>query len=39
MSALKKQFEHFKYGVSHDIFKETVTSYAKMAVKALEKMR
>ena len=29
--------EHFKYGISHDIFKEPVTSYAKMAVEALEK--
>ena len=29
--------EHFKYGISHDIFKEPVISYAKMAVEALEK--
>lgn len=28
---------HFKYGISHDIFKEPVTSYARMAVDALEK--
>ena len=28
---------HFKYGISHDIFKEPVRSYAKMAVEALEK--
>lgn len=28
---------HFKYGISHDIFDEPVTSYAKMAVEALEK--
>ena len=27
---------HFKYGITHDIFKEPVTSYAKLAVKALE---
>lgn len=28
---------HFKYGISHDIFKEPVTSYAQIAVEALEK--
>lgn len=28
---------HFKYGITHDIFSEPVTSYAKIAVKALEK--
>lgn len=28
---------HFKYGVTHDIFKEPVTTYAKMAIEALEK--
>ena len=28
---------HFKYGISHDIFSEPVTSYAKMAIEALEK--
>lgn len=28
---------HFKYGITHDIFKEPVTSYAKMAIEALEK--
>lgn len=33
----KDAIEHFKYGISHDIFKEPVTSYAKMAVEALEK--
>ena len=27
---------HFKYGVSHDIFSEPVTSYAKLAIMALE---
>lgn len=37
--SIEKAIEHFKYGISHDIFKEPVTSYAKMAVKALEKMR
>lgn len=28
---------HFKYGITHDIFSEPVTSYAKMAVESLEK--
>lgn len=29
--------DHFKYGISHDIFSEPVTTYAEMAVEALEK--
>lgn len=33
--SIEKAIEHFKYGISHDIFKEPVTSYAKMAVEAL----
>lgn len=35
--SVDKAIEHFKYGISHDIFKEPVTSYAKLAVAALEK--
>ena len=27
---------YFKYGISHDIFKEPVVSYAKLAIMALE---
>lgn len=34
---MREAIEHFKYGISHDIFSEPVTSYAKMAVEALEK--
>ena len=34
---IKEAISHFKYGISHDIFSEPVTSYAKMAVEALEK--
>ena len=34
---IKKAIEHYNYGISHDIFSEPVTSYAKMAVDALEK--
>lgn len=33
---IQEAINHFKYGISHDIFKEPVTTYAKMAVKALE---
>jgi hypothetical protein len=28
---------HFKHGITHDIFSEPVTTYAKMAIEALEK--
>ena len=34
---IEDAISHFKYGISHDIFNEPVTSYAKMAVNALEK--
>lgn len=33
-----KAVEHFKYGVTHDIFSAPVTTYAMLAVEALEKM-
>ena len=33
----QEAINHFKYGITHDIFSEPVTSYAKMAVEALEK--
>lgn len=36
---IQDAINHFKYGVSHDIFSEPVTSYAKLAIKALEKYR
>ena len=36
---IEDAINHFKYGVSHDIFSEPVTSYAKLAIKALEKYR
>lgn len=36
---IQDAINHFKYGITHDIFSEPVTSYAKMAVEALEKMR
>lgn len=35
--SIEDAIAHFKYGITHDIFSEPVTSYAKMAVEALEK--
>lgn len=34
---IQEAIKHFKYGISHDIFSEPVTSYAKMAVGALRR--
>ena len=34
---IKSAIVHYNYGISHDIFSEPVTSYAKLAVSALEK--
>ena len=36
-SNIAKAISHFKYSISHDFFKEPVTSYSRMAVEALEK--
>ncbi len=33
---IEDAIEHFKHGISHDIFSEPVTTYAKLAVEALE---
>ena len=33
---VKQAISHFSYGVSHDMFSEPVTTYAKLAVEALE---
>ena len=33
----KQAIAHFSYGVSHDIFSESVATYAKLAVEALER--
>lgn len=35
--SIQDAINHFKYGISHDIFSEPVVTYAKLAVKALEK--
>ena len=37
--SIEDAINHFEYGISHDIFSEPVTSYAKLAVEALEKMK
>ena len=34
---VKQAISHFSYGVSHDIFSESVATYAKLAVEALER--
>ena len=34
---IQNAIDYYKYGISHDIFKEPVTSYARLAVEALEK--
>lgn len=34
---IQDAINHFRYGISHDIFSEPVTTYARMAVEALEK--
>lgn len=34
---IEQAISHFWYGVSHDIFSEPVTTYAKLAIEALEK--
>ena len=34
---IKKAIEHYNYGIRNDIFREPVTSYARLAVDALER--
>ena len=36
---IQDAINHFKYGISHDIFEEPVTTYAEMAIEALKKMK
>lgn len=35
--SIEDAITHFKHGITHDIFSEPVTTYAKMAIEALEK--
>ena len=37
--SIQDAINHFKYGVSHNIFSEPVTSYAKLAIKALKQLQ
>lgn len=37
MTITEQAIDHYKYGISHDIFSEPVTTYAKLSVEALEK--
>ena len=34
---IEDAIQHFKYGISHDIYSEPATSYVRLAIKALEK--
>ena len=36
---IDEAINHFKYGISHDIFSEPVISYAKLAIIALEEQK
>lgn len=36
---IDEAIEHFKYGISHDIYSEKVAGYARLAVAALEKYK
>jgi hypothetical protein len=35
MNEIERAVEHYRYGITHDIFSEPVTTYAKLAVDAL----
>ena len=37
MTMMEQAINHYEYGISHDIFSEPVTSYAKLSVAALKK--
>ena len=37
--SIDEAISHFRYGISHDIFKEPVVSYAQLAIIALEKYK
>ena len=34
---IQQAISHYKYGISHDIFHEPVTTYAQLSIDALEK--
>ena len=37
MTKYEEAIDHYKYGISHDIFAEPVTTYAQLSIEALEK--
>lgn len=37
MTTIEQAISHYKYGISHDIFAEPVTTYAQLSIEALEK--
>ena len=37
MVTIEQVIDHYKYGISHDIFREPVISYANLSINALEK--
>lgn len=37
MVTIEQVIDHYKYGISHDIFREPVISYAELSIEALEK--
>ena len=37
MTNIEQAISHYKYGISHDIFAEPVTTYARLSIEALEK--
>lgn len=37
MTNIEQAINHYKYGISHDIFAEPVTTYAALSIGALEK--
>lgn len=39
MTEIDKAIEHYRYGISHDIFSEPVTTYARLAIAALQEQQ
>ena len=39
MTTIEQAISHYKYGISHDIFAEPVTTYAQLSIEALEKQQ
>ena len=37
MTIIEQAIDHYKYGISHDIFSEPVISFAKLSIVALER--